>query len=181
MSPMPDAVPLIYPNNLRDGAIIWPQEKSKKPAAIADNNRTQPLLLPTDFYVLVKRFTAKEERRRVVAALVTPEDLPAARVGFENHLNVYHCGGRGLPIDLARGLVAFLNSSVVDRYVRQFSGHTQINATDLRQLRYPHREELIAAGREAVDLTSTRRSNECFGGNFFERAQRPPTRTGGLA
>lgn len=169
-APAPDAVPLIYPNNLRGGAVIWPQERSKKPAAIADNKHTQPLLLPSDIYVLVKRFTAKEERRRVVAALVTPEDLPAARVGFENHLNVFHRGGRGLPMDLACGLVAFLNSAVVDRYVRQFSGHTQINATDLRQLRYPSRDELVAAGRDADDPGSAGRARVPFG-EFSDRAQ----------
>jgi adenine-specific DNA-methyltransferase len=27
---------------------------------------------------------------------------------------------------------------MVDRHFRQFSGHTQVNATDLRSLRYPH-------------------------------------------
>jgi len=177
----PDAVPLIYPNNLRDGAVTWPQEKSKKPAAIADNKHTELLLLPSEIYVLVKRFTAKEERRRVVAALVTPEDLPTARVGFENHLNVYHREGRGLPIDLARGLVAFLNSAVVDRYVRQFSGHTQINATDLRQLRYPNRDELIAAGRDAVRPGPTGGLKERFGDKVSERAHPALIGTGGFA
>ncbi len=147
MKPEPGAVPLIYPAHLRGGAVAWPQPKSKKPNALAVNDQTEPLLLPSDTYVVVKRFTAKEERRRVVATLVTSDDLPGSQIGFENHLNVYHRGGRGLPLDLARGLVAFLNSTVVDRFVRQFSGHTQINATDLRQLRYPSIEELERAGR----------------------------------
>lgn len=154
MKAAPGTVPLVYPSNLRDGAVVWPQTPSRKPIAIDDNDKTAPLLLPTDVYVLVKRFTAKEERRRVVAALVTPDDLPMPRVGFENHLNVYHRAGRGLSLDLARGLVVFLNSAVVDRYVRQFSGHTQINATDLRQLRYPSRDALIAAGRDSLEVRS---------------------------
>lgn len=150
----PGTVPLIYPNNLRNGGITWPQPNSKKPSALAANEQTESLLLPNDVYVLVKRFTAKEERRRVVAALITPDDLPAPRVAFENHLNVFHRAGKGLPLDLARGLVAFMNSAVVDRYVRQFSGHTQINAADLRQLRYPSADDLTAAGRELLDTTS---------------------------
>jgi len=33
-----------------------------------------------------------------------------------------------------------------DRYFRLFSGHTQVNATDLRKMRYPSREQLIRLG-----------------------------------
>jgi adenine-specific DNA-methyltransferase len=43
--------------------------------------------------------------------------------------------------------VAFLNSTIVDVYFRQFNGHTQVNAQDLRALRYPERSALIAIGR----------------------------------
>jgi adenine-specific DNA-methyltransferase len=31
---------------------------------------------------------------------------------------------------------------VVDQYIRRFSGHTQVNATDLRTLSYPDRKTL---------------------------------------
>ena len=59
-----------------------------------------------------------------------------------------------MPTELARGLVAFLNSEVVDRFVRQFSGHTQINATDLRQLRYPSADALSEVGRHLAEVES---------------------------
>jgi adenine-specific DNA-methyltransferase len=102
------------------------------------------LLVPNGVYVLVKRFTAKEERRRVVATVFRPEGNLAgfSSVGFENHLNYFH--RKGLPLEgaLAEGLALYLNSTVVDSYFRQFSGHTQVNATDLRSLRYPSREQL---------------------------------------
>jgi adenine-specific DNA-methyltransferase len=67
-------------------------------------------------------------------------------VGFENHLNYFHRRGRGLRLKLARGLAAFLNSTMVDQYFRQFSGHTQVNATDLRNMRYPDRGQLERIG-----------------------------------
>jgi len=44
----------------------------------------------------------------------------------------------------------------VDDYFRRFSGHTQVNATDLRLLRYPGRRDLEELGRWAQvqgDLT----------------------------
>jgi adenine-specific DNA-methyltransferase len=76
-------------------------------------------------------------------------------VGFENHLNYFHASGHGLDRSLAVGLFAFLNSTVVDQYFRRFSGHTQVNATDLRTLAYPDRDTLQAMGREmkALDLS----------------------------
>ena len=51
--------------------------------------------------------------------------------------------------ELAAGLSTYLNSSLVDRYFRQFNGHTQVNATDLRSLRYPGREVLKRIGQHA--------------------------------
>jgi adenine-specific DNA-methyltransferase len=96
--------------------------------------------------VLTKRFTAKEERRRIVACIYDSERFDADRVGFENHLNYFHANGTGLQRDLATGLSVFLNSSAVDQFFRQFSGHTQVNATDLRNLHYPSIEQLVALG-----------------------------------
>jgi adenine-specific DNA-methyltransferase len=71
---------------------------------------------------------------------------------------------------LAVGLFAFLNSTVVDQYFRRFSGHTQVNATDLRTLAYPDRDTLTAMGREMrtldlsqdeIDLLVTRHLHAC--------------------
>jgi adenine-specific DNA-methyltransferase len=107
------------------------------------------MLLPAGDYVLVKRCSAKEEPRRVSAALLAAGDLPGPTVAIENHLNVLHQGGGPLDRELALGLTAFLNTRAVDQHVRLFSGHTQINAGDLRALRYPSPELLRAAGRAA--------------------------------
>ena len=54
-------------------------------------------------------------------------------------------------MDLAKGLAAFLNSTPVDVYFRQFNGHTQVNATDLRSLGYPTREQLEQLGHKVDD------------------------------
>lgn len=148
--PADGTVPLIYPGHLRAGRVVWPTPGSKKPNALLRCEDTEALLLPNEHYVLVKRFSAKEERRRVSAAAVGPEDLPGDVVAYENHLNVFHRGGQGLPKLLAVGLSAYLNCTLVDDYVRSFSGHTQINATDLRQLRYPDVDELVRLGEALV-------------------------------
>jgi len=71
-------------------------------------------------------------------------------LGFENHLNVFHKGKQGLSEALAHGLVTFLNTTAVDEYFRSFSGHTQVNATDLRLMKYPSRKNLITLGEWAM-------------------------------
>lgn len=140
--------PLIYAHHFRGGQFVWPIER-KKPNALCLNRDTLKWLMPRGCYVLTKRFTAKEERRRLVAYVIEPSQLEYDHYGFENHLNVFHRHKQGLPSDLAHGLSLFLNSSLVDRYFRNFSGHTQVNATDLRTIRYPTKEMLIRFGKWA--------------------------------
>lgn len=146
-----DTAPLIYPCHFNGGFVHWPKEKARKPNAIVSNEQTRELLVPAGVYVLVKRFTAKEERKRIVACIYDSHQIHAPLVGFENHLNYFHVNGHGLTMNLAKGLAAFLNSTVVDVYFRQFNGHTQVNATDLRSLNYPMKVELEKLGRRIAD------------------------------
>ncbi len=106
----------------------------------------QDLLVKSGPYVLVKRFSSKEERRRIVACIYDPRRIPAEKVGFENHLNYFHARRRAFSMPLAKGISAYLNSTMVDVYFRQFNGHTQVNATDLRNLPYPTSEQLRELG-----------------------------------
>lgn len=144
-----DTVPLVWPAHLEGGYVCWPKDGAKKPESIAVAVDGQ--LVPSEPYVLVKRFSAKEERRRVVAAVYDPARVPGDRVGFENHLNYFHRAGRGIGLALARGLAVYLNSTLVDEYLRQFSGHTQVNATDLRSLGYPTEQQLLRLGAAVGD------------------------------
>ncbi len=150
--PGPNTVPLIYPAHFRGGFVEWPNGHTRKPNAIVMDERIKDQLVQSGFYVLAKRFSAKEERRRIVAAVFDPRRVPSKLVGFENHLNYFHRGGGALPEALARGLAVFLNSSLVDHYFRQFSGHTQVNAADLRRLPYPSNEQLPRLGHACENL-----------------------------
>lgn len=156
----PGTHPLLYPCHFRSGLVAWPQPEGRKPNAIAAPADRTDLLVPVGTYVVVRRFSAKEERKRIVASILSPERLPSdvRYLGLENHLNYFHCHGAGLSPALAAGLAAYLNWSVVDTYFRQFNGHTQVNATDLRRLPYPPIQSLIALG-EAIGA-STRDQNE---------------------
>jgi hypothetical protein len=149
-TPAKGTVPLLYPGHFSGPNTQWPKDGIKRGNAIKLNADTKKWLYPNGFYTVVRRFSSKEERRRIVASVVTPASFPdATMLGFENHLNVFHEDKRGLPEKLAHGLAAFLNTTAVDEHFRRFNGHTQVNATDLRLMKYPNRETLIALGQWA--------------------------------
>lgn len=157
--PGPGTVPLLYPCHFNGQNTEWPKVDTKKPNAIHRNAETQKWLFPTGFYCVVRRFSSKEEKRRIMASVVQPDTFAGAEeLGFENHLNVFHEGKRGLPAALARGLAVFLNTTAVDEDFRRFSGHTQVNATDLKLMKYPSRKMLITLGEKAEELPSDQRS-----------------------
>jgi adenine-specific DNA-methyltransferase len=74
--------------------------------------------------------------------------------------NVLHTERHGLDPVLAKGFACFLNSTILDKHFRAFSGHTQVNATDLRNMKYPSLSFLKALGRKyRIDLTQAEIDN----------------------
>ncbi|MCU0797535.1 MAG: Eco57I restriction-modification methylase domain-containing protein [Akkermansiaceae bacterium] len=153
-------VPLLYPYTVKAGRIVPPLPDAsaygdarigKKPVAITVNDETRRWLIPAARFVLIKRFSSKEEKRRLVAGVLDPKDFAEGLIGIENHLNFFHRRRTGLSVAMAKGLCRFLNSSVADRYFRQFNGHTQVNATDLRAFRYPDAASLEQLGKASLD------------------------------
>jgi tRNA1(Val) A37 N6-methylase TrmN6 len=150
--PEPGTVPLLYPGHFMASGVEWPIVDAKKPNAIRRNSETEKWLYPTGFYTVVRRFSSKEEKRRIVAGVFDPRRVPGEAIGFENHLNVFHRRRGPLPEYLARGLAVYLNSTAVDKYFRSFNGHTQVNATDLKTMKYPDCQKLSALGEWSVQV-----------------------------
>lgn len=150
-SPQEGTAPLIYPCHFQDGFISWPLESGKKPNAIMSSPDTLELFVEAGYYVLIKRFSSKEQKRRVMAAIYDPSRINAPFVSFENHLNYFHRNGKGLPAQVSKGLALYLNSSIVDQCFRLFSGHTQVNATDLRKMPYPSEKQLMRLGNHVQE------------------------------
>jgi len=145
------SVPLLYPAHFSGRGIEWPKLGIRKPNAIARNSKTEKWLYPTGYYCVVRRFSSKEEKHRIVACVVDPAKFKnAPMLGFENHLNVFHDNRGGLSNELATGLAVYLSTTVVDENFRRFSGHTQVNATDLKLMKYPSRDRLKMLGEWAI-------------------------------
>lgn len=140
--------PMVNASHIRNGKTSHPIGAKKPEWFYTTPEVASKLLVPAGAYVLIKRFSSKEERRRVSAGVWQSEDA----VAFDNKLNYVHRNGGGLEMPVARGLSVFLNSSRLDDYFRVFSGHTQVNATDMRQMRFPSLEQLRALA--SVDASS---------------------------
>lgn len=129
------AVPLVRSRDLARGGISHPP--SDRPGYLSNCEQVRRRCFPAGDYVLVKRISAKESPRRLVAFHYHADRFPGPLVAFENHLNVIHHKRDGLPRETAARICEALNSDRAEAAFRSFSGSTQVNATDLRGLPLP--------------------------------------------
>jgi adenine-specific DNA-methyltransferase len=162
--PTKKSVPMLYPAHFNSWRIEWPMPGGKRPNAIEVNDDTLRWLYPGGTYVAVRRMSSKEEKKRINAVVVSADDLGEQKfVGLDNGLNVFHSNKQPLDDVMAWGLLAYLSSSALDEHFRRFNGHTQVNATDLRNIPYPSQADLMKLGRWAIkhpDLTQDMIDNQ---------------------
>ena len=142
--------PLLWMNHVCAMRTTWPLDKHK-PEYI-ERAGAETLLVPNRNYVLLRRFSAKEEARRLTAAPWIAADLPIPDVGLENHLNYVHRPGGTLSEDEAWGLAALYNSRLLDIWFRTFNGNTQVSATELRAMPLPAHETIVLLGQQVKRL-----------------------------
>jgi adenine-specific DNA-methyltransferase len=154
----PDAVPLLSIHNVRPFATVWPVAKGSKPVALRAVNGAAALVLPAQNYVLLRRFSAKEEHRRLTASPYLPTDAERRRpVALENHINYVTHTRRELTEAEVHGLVALFNSALLDRYFRVLSGNTQVNATEIRTIPFPDLRTIARIGDRVAGLSGNDR------------------------
>lgn len=144
------SVPMLWMHNIQEMRVIWPSKKNKKPSAIVYSEKTRPILSSVGNYVLLKRFTSKEQRRRLDAAVLKKSKFPYECVGIENHVNYIHKQNGGLSINEAFGIAALLNTRLIDNFFRSLNGHTQVNANEIRSIPMPD----LSVIRKIGDLIS---------------------------
>jgi adenine-specific DNA-methyltransferase len=125
--------------------VRWPI--NKKHEHILANAKTAWMLIPNTNLIVMRRFSPKEDDRRITAAPYLAGTLPGTMLGLENHTNYIYRPGGEMSAKEAHGLAAYLNSRIVDRYLRTVAGNTQVNATDLRKLPLPPKDLLNDIGR----------------------------------
>lgn len=144
------AFPLLYSQHIKDGRVIWPLGKDGE---VIKTDRISFLQENSDF-LLVKRFTAKEERRRLQCGIYLKQRYKQfAYISTQNKVNFVKCDSPCITY----GLYVLLNSTLYDTYYRIMNGSTQVNSTEVNQMPIPERKVIEAMGREIMhkDLTET--------------------------
>ncbi len=154
-APSEDYAPLIWMNHVLAMQVTFPIE-TRKPQYIKLSASEKSLLLANRNYVLLRRFSAKEEARRLVAAPWLKGAVPGSLLGIENHLNYIYSMRDEMSEDEALGLAALLNSKLLDTYFRVSSGNTQVSATELRAMPLPPRDMIVSLGRRVRQQQNSR-------------------------
>lgn len=147
--PGEDTLPLFYSQHIRNGRVNHqPSGKEydwiidKKPGLIQKNKN----------YVFIKRFTAKEERRRLQCGVYSPADFQEYEyIGTQNKINyVDKTDGGEMDAQTTYGIYALLNSTLFDMYYRILNGSTQVNSTEINNIPVPPVEMIKEIGEQVL-------------------------------
>jgi Type I restriction-modification system methyltransferase subunit len=147
-----DTIPLLWAYNFENNRIRFPRSSPGKPQYLLSTSDTRRLQMKVDNYLLIKRFTSKEERKRLQCALLFKDDFASYEsISTENHLNfITRMDGTDLSNEELHGLFVILNSSYMDRYFRILNGSTQVNANEINAIPFPAHSEITQLGKEAM-------------------------------
>ena len=141
--PSEDTFPLFYSQHIRNGRVEWPVGKEDEYIA---TDRVGFLQENTN-YLLVKRFTAKEERRRLQCGIYLKSDHPEySHISTQNKVNFIKCETP----ELAYGLYVLMNSTIYDTYYRILNGSTQVNSTEINNVPVPDVATITAMGKQLM-------------------------------
>ncbi|GAC42990.1 hypothetical protein PPOP_2353 [Paenibacillus popilliae ATCC 14706] len=147
-----NSVPLLWANHFTNLRINFPCIDSKNPQYIVNTEESKSLLLDNKDYILVKRFTSKEERRRVQCSLYFSEAITSPLIGIENHLNYVAKLKGEITKEEMYGLFALMNSTFIDSYYRILNGSTQVNATEVNAIPLPSLQDVKCIGDQLLRM-----------------------------
>ena len=143
-----NAVPLFYSQHIKDGKVVFPAGKENE--YIVTNQ--SGLLQKNTNYLFVKRFTAKEEKRRLQCGVYLARKHPEyTEISTQNKIN-FVCGLRELSECVVYGLYVLFNSTLYDCYYRILNGSTQVNSTEINTMPVPPMNIIEAMGKELLHI-----------------------------
>src|SRR5690606_5613800 len=129
--------PLFWLHNVKQMALEWPVPKPEKGQYVRIQVESKSILIPNKNYVLLRRFSAKDDKNRLVAAPYFCNIIEAEYIGVENKVNYIYRPKGHLERNEVVGICALLNSFLFDSYFRIFNGNVNVSATELREIPLP--------------------------------------------
>ena len=98
-------------------------------------------------FLIVKRFTSKEEPRRLQCGIYLKKKYDKFEyISTQNKVNFIKCDSPCVTY----GLYVLLNSTLYDCYYRILNGSTQVNSTEINQMPIPERQVIEEMGKELM-------------------------------
>ncbi len=146
-NPDEGTVPLFYAQHIQSGRVTFPINKENQYII----TERKGLIQKNKNYLLVKRFTAKEEKRRLQCGIYLSSSLPFYDyVSTQNKVNFIEGICNNMSDELVFGLYVLFNSTIYDLYYRILNGSTQVNSTEVNSMPVPPLEQIELLGKELI-------------------------------
>jgi adenine-specific DNA-methyltransferase len=166
------SIPLLWSHNVHGGRVVFPVRSGSKQQYVIATDETRQLQMKIDNYVILKRFTSKEERRRLQCAIIEKEQFSEyPSISTENHLNYITKVSGKMSKEEMYGIFLIFNTSYMDKYFRILNGSTQVNANEINSMPVPSYEDVVLLGGELIK--SNRLDEEMCDGILENRYMNP--------
>jgi len=141
------AIPLFYSQHIKQGEVRFPIQKEYEYIVTDQKGFTQD----NRNYLFVKRFTAKEEHRRLQCGVYLSKKYPQyKKISTQNKINFIDSLKTEMSECLVYGLYVIFNSTLYDEYYRILNGSTQVNSTEMNAMPMPDLEIIQEMGRKLM-------------------------------
>lgn len=133
--PEDGAVPLFFSQHIQDGIVNFPINKENEFITC----EIPGLMQRNKNYLFIKRFSAKEEKRRLQAGIYSSARFPEYDfISTQNKINfIDRIDGSDIPLNTVYGLYVLFNSSRYDAFYRILNGSTQVNSSEINAMPIP--------------------------------------------
>lgn len=137
-----DTIPLLRPGHIRNGSVSFPTIDNRKPQYLMET-APKGVLTKNQNMILFKRFTSKEEKRRLQVAIYHRSIFEKYEyIAIENHVTYLVRKDRNELTDKELiWLYSIFSSDVYDNYYRALNGSTQVNSSEINNMPVPNTED----------------------------------------